>query len=145
MPTHRNVRADTTPADTKKQETGFYDAYSHFGRTLRLWFIAYGIGAPVVFLNNPAAVKPLFSSGWGQPVAFAFLLGVGLQILVALIYKGAMWYLYLGEIDDEFKQRARFKVAEWLSEAFWIEALADLGSLLLFSWATYHAIGTLAP
>ena len=56
-----------------------------------------------------------------------------------------MWYLYLGEMDVAFKQRTRFRVSNWLSEAFWIEILADLGSLILFSWATYRAFGALAP
>ncbi len=37
MAKSRNVKQIT-------QESGFYEPYSHFSRTLRAWLVAYGIG-----------------------------------------------------------------------------------------------------
>jgi hypothetical protein len=51
------------PHNSPSQESGFYEAYVGFARTLSVWLIAYGIGGPAIFLTNEAA-GTLFSSGW---------------------------------------------------------------------------------
>jgi hypothetical protein len=66
-----------------------------FARTLRVWLIAYGIGLPAIFLTNETAGM-LFSSGSGRIVAYAFLGGVAVQVVLAFLSKPAMSYLYLG-------------------------------------------------
>ncbi len=38
--------ADSAPGD------GYYKVYEEYSKTLRTWFVAYGIGAPVLVLNN---------------------------------------------------------------------------------------------
>ena len=58
---------------------------------LRVWLIAYCIGGPAIFLTNEAAGKTLFSCGSGRIVAYAFLGGVAVQVVLALLYKSAMW------------------------------------------------------
>jgi hypothetical protein len=75
------------PPESLAEDSGFVDAYAAFARTLRLWFIAYGIGGPAAFLTNAAAGEKLHKSGEGEAVAYAFLAGVMLQIIMALIYK----------------------------------------------------------
>jgi hypothetical protein len=95
----------TDGGQTARQESGFYTAYAEFAKNLRVWFLAYGIGATAIFVTNEGAGKRLLSSGAAEGVVYLFLIGVGLQILVALMYKTAMWYLYMGEFDAKEKNR----------------------------------------
>jgi hypothetical protein len=124
----------------RNEETGFFEAYAAFARTLRLWFIAYGIGGPAAFLTNEAAGQKLYASGEGRPIAYAFLAGVVLQIAMALIYKSAMWYLYVAEYQPTFKSSRRYNIAYKVSEAFWLEASADAVTLALFGGATLRLV-----
>ena len=45
----------TRTAASAKQDGGSHEAYVGFARSVRVWFIAYGIGAPVLFLTNKEA------------------------------------------------------------------------------------------
>jgi hypothetical protein len=74
-----------------KEEVGFYEAYAGFARTLRTWFVAYGIGGPVLFLTNDNAAKTFRGAPSAHLIAYSFLSGVLLQILAALLSKTAMW------------------------------------------------------
>lgn len=56
------VRGKDTRA-RKKEETGFYEAYAGFARNLRIWFVAYGIGGPVLFLTNSEVWQKVSESG----------------------------------------------------------------------------------
>ena len=37
-------------ADIDVDHNDYFEPYAYFARTLRLWFIAYGIGAPVAIV-----------------------------------------------------------------------------------------------
>jgi hypothetical protein len=93
--------ADKTPDLETKSE--FYAPYVEFAQTLRTWFVAYGIGGPVVFLSNDTALLALMKSGTLPRIGLLFLLGGGLQIIGALLNKHSMWYLYAGEVYTHSK------------------------------------------
>ncbi len=128
---------------TLEREKGFYEPYVGFAKALRTWFIAYGIGAPVLLLQSETCWSKLTSSGQALPPVLFFLAGVVIQILTALVYKTAMWYLYIGELDKQLKLKKRYKISDWLSETYCIEFVIDLGTLALFIVATYMVINIL--
>lgn len=127
-----------------KQEKGFYEAYAGFARTLRTWLIAYGVGAPVVFLSNEAIWSSVVNANKVRLVAWAFLIGVSIQVFTAILYKTAMWYLYMGEDNDAFRKTTRYKVSDWLSECYVLESILDLASIVLFAYATFVTVNALA-
>ena len=59
-----------------------------------------------------------------------------MQVLGALLYKSAMWYLYVGELAESTKQRNIYKIAEWISNCYALECLLDIVTVILFVWAT---------
>jgi len=126
-----------------KEESGFYEAYRDFARNLRTWFIAYGIGGPVLFASADDIWVALKDSGSGQIVIYSFLGGVALQIVAALMYKSAMWYIYIGELKPSFRKTIRHKISDWLSEMYFVEASLDILTLLLFGVATTLALRVL--
>ncbi len=130
-------------SSTGKEEKNFYDAYVGLSRNLRVWFIAYGIGGPVLFLSNNEVWQKISASEEGKLICFLFLSGVSIQLIGTLLYKTAMWYLYTGELHKDFKKRFRYKVSDFLSECYCLEFLFDLGTLITFGWATYKVFRVL--
>ena len=119
-----------------KQETGFSASYIEFAKTLRTWFVAYGIGAPILVHNQESLRAALRAAPDADRIVWCFLGGVLLQITAALTYKIAMWYLYVGELYPTFRSTRRYRVSDWISVALWLELLFDLGTILLFARAT---------
>jgi len=120
--------------------SGYFDGYVSFSGVLRSWLIAYGIGAPVLFITQADVTRKLADSGQALTVALLFLSGVFLQVIVALLYKGAMWYLYVGEVEPVKKKTKRYAISDWLSEAYWLELLFDLASIVFFLIATVRVL-----
>ena len=123
-----------------QEEKGFYKAYAGFAYNLRTWFIAYGIGAPVLFLSNKDAWDRIAVSGHAAQIAYLFLGGVAVQILEAIIYKTAMWYLYVSELDHLQAKGWRYRVSDWVSESYWLEMIFDVVTLVFFSVATVRTL-----
>ena len=91
--------------------------------------ITYGIGGPALFLTNESAGKSLLGASDGPIIAYAFLAGVAIQVTMALLYKTAMWHLYMGELDPEVKTAHLHRFWAWFSEKYWIEFASDAGPL----------------
>lgn len=128
-----------------KQESGFYEAYAGFARALKTWFVAYGIGGPVVLLTNEKASERLLSSSSARWIAYCFLAGVVLQVVSTLLSKTAMWYLYSAELEPPLKLKWPYKASEWFSDCYWTELLFDLFTLVFFAWATFRVLHALVP
>jgi uncharacterized membrane protein YGL010W len=126
-----------------REEAGFYPAYADFSRNVRTWFIAYGIGAPVLLLTTDSAIARLSASGQAKFISILFLTGVAVQILTALLYKSAMWYLYIGELRPDFRTSRRHKCADWISESHILELALDLITIGCFGIATFNAMNIL--
>lgn len=127
-----------TKPESKPSE--FYDAYAAFARTLRTWFVAFGIGVPALLITSDNARALLVGSGCARRVTCIFLAGVAIQVVTAFLYKSAMCYLYLTESDEAKKTGCLYKCFSWVSEWFWLEVVLDLLTLVLFSWATVEML-----
>jgi hypothetical protein len=116
-----------------------FEAYEEYSKTVRTWLVAYGIGAPVLFLTNEALARTLWKSGQAPRVAFFFLAGVVLQVGLAMLNKNVMWMCYYAEENDKFKAKKAVHFADWLSRQYWIDVVVDFGTLTLFASATWRA------
>jgi hypothetical protein len=123
-----------------KADRGFYEPYAVFSRTLRAWLVAYGIGAPVLFATQPSCARILASADAAMPIIGFFLFGVIVQVIAALLYKYSMGYIYFAELDGHFQKTKRYRIAEYISGAMWLEMLFDLFSIGAFTLATYMAL-----
>jgi len=132
-------------AEESKRETGFYEPYVNFARVLRTWFVAYGIGGPVVLLTGQNVAQAILHGPLARTIGYCFLVGVFFQVFHALLNKAAMWYLYIGEIGLIDKSTRRYQLADRFSECFVFELLFDLGTIFLFGLATLKALWAVAP
>jgi hypothetical protein len=124
----------------EQTDTNYYEPYAFFARTVRTWFIAYGIGGPVLLFGNGEAWKSLMAKGAAPTVIRCFLVGVALQVVTGIIFKAAMWYLYVGELGVLKDTSKRYRAADWLSSAYWPEVLVEFLTLSLFTFATWKAL-----
>ena len=138
MATNSTPAATSPPPD--KEDTGFFEPYSRFAATLRNWFMAYGIGGPVLFATNDVMNKKLGESGEAGAVMLLFVAAVVIQVLGAIVYKYAMWCLYVGELSTVFRERRRYKLSDQLSNSVLFELVIDLVTLFLFGWGTILAL-----
>ena len=130
----------------KSDDSSFYESYASFSRTLRAWLVAYGVGVPVLLVSQQFIAKAIIRAGTGGLVTWLFLAGVAIQVLAALLYKYSMSYLYFAETEPSLKKVPQVKVAVWLSNAIWLEALFDIGAIGLFVWGTFMVVtAVLAP
>ena len=119
-------------------EKGLFEAYSSAATNLRTWLVAYGIGAPVLFLSNEDLWQVLSEGKCAECVAILFLTGVFFQVVIAIINKNIMWFCYFGEYKITFKKTRTFRLCEWVSEQFWIDMLCDVISIACFITATFR-------
>jgi hypothetical protein len=104
-----------------KYEELCLNSYRTYEKTLRTWFVAYGIGAPILFLSNNSVWNKIAASKYSNCIATLFLVGVFLQIFIALLNKHSMWYCYRGEGDKDFQKTFSYKISFWLSDKYWID------------------------
>ncbi len=116
-----------------------FKVYEEYSKTLRTWLVAYGIGAPVLFLTNERLSKALFGSGQTRFIASWFLTGVILQVFLAVLNKNLMWACYYREEKPELKSSYLFNCADRLSRQYWLDLLVDSATMIVFAVATWRA------
>ena len=113
--------------------------------------VGYGIGEPVLLLTSKEAPQALAKSPQLNVIVTLFVLGVGLQILLALINKWAAWHMYRGAYalyqlenhdpdGDGHHSTRMYAVWRWINKQSWIDFLVDIGALAFFSFATWFAL-----
>ena len=121
---------------TQTDRDGHYNTYFSYATILRAWFVAYGIGGPVLFLTQSEIAAAISQSGWATFVIVLFLLGVSFQIVVAIVNKWVNWHLYF---DPDPATSTRPKLRAWayaMSNKFWFDVVCDVGSVVAFGLAT---------
>ena len=121
----------------------YIKAYDEHNKILRTWLVAYGVGAPVLVLANPALLNKVLLLEHCKLTFGAFLFGIALQILVALINKYTMWICYYGENNDNFRSGFIYRSAEVLSKQAWVDFLCDIGAIGLMAIASLYSLNTL--
>lgn len=109
----------------------YLDSYLDYNRILRSWFIAFGIGGPVILLTNDTLYADFLRLDEKGCIAILFFGGLFIQVFIAWINKMANWYKY--SRDDG----RRFEIASWLLRQFWIDITADILSICAFGLAIY--------
>lgn len=132
------------PAKPSSEASILFEAYSQHSAVLRTWLVAYGIGAPALFLSQDKIWIALAKSGHLPDIGRLFIAGVFLQVLLAAINKSVMWACYYGEEMPKFKTTKRYLCASSLSEIYLIDIVCDLITMATFGSATYLCFSVLA-
>jgi hypothetical protein len=93
---------------------------------------------------SDSARHSIIASGAGRSIAYCFLAGAGFQIVVALLYRTAMWYLYMEE-EEKATPRWLHRASEWLSYQYLVELVFDLLTLVSFATGTLKVLHAVIP
>jgi hypothetical protein len=127
----------SSPPSSLKDD--YKEAYRYHSSTLRNWYVAFGIGAPVLFLSNEYLWNKIVNSCNFEVIGFTFFLGVAFQVLLALFDKYASWVGYYERATGNNKHGIIHTIAEWWIQDDFFSFALDLGSLALFGCATFLA------
>jgi presenilin-like A22 family membrane protease len=131
------------PSSSQSLKDDYKEAYRYHSSTLRNWYVAFGIGAPVLFLSNEYLWKKIVTSCNFEIIALTFFLGAVFQVLLAFFDKYASWVGYYKEATGTSKSAFMHEKAEWwIKDDFW-SIFLDLGSLVLFGCATFLAFSVI--
>ena len=114
----------------------YLKAYQEHAKTLKTWFVAYGVGVLVLLISKDRPWEALISSGFAMLVAGLSVAGVSTQVLLVILNKMSNWFCYYGEFKPAFKSTWPYKASRWFEGQFWIDVLLDLSTLTAFGWAT---------
>lgn len=117
----------------------YLELYKQYTANLRSWFVIYGVGGIVLFASNTETFGNS-SRCTKARIASAFLVAVLVQVIVACINKYINLYLAFGEENPKYKEHKFYKIADKTSNHVWIDVVADVFSILLFSWAAIELI-----
>jgi hypothetical protein len=126
----------TPPVDRE----GFYRVYEEYAKSLRTWFVGYGIGGPVLILTQDKVKQVVVDSGEARFIAILFLLGVGFQIFLSLLNKWINWGVYAYSESKRMSESKRFRFCSAVSEKEYIDIGLDVGSFLAFGLATWKVV-----
>src|SRR4029077_12336887 len=142
---YRRGRQMTYTAEGEHEAAiGYYGNYQEYNKLLRTWFVAFGIGGPVLLYTRPELLQD-FTDVDRSRVVWALLIGSATQVVLAFLNKCVSWqehnYRFKHERDLKLNRNWRELLGKWLDDQFWIDVLADLASALLFGYAIYMIAG----
>jgi hypothetical protein len=110
--------------------------YTEYNKTLRTWFVTFGVGGPILFATQQDLATHLRMSGTLGTVVALFLVGCGLQVFLAILNKTASWYVYSGTHVSENQKTCTMQTAEQITEMYWIDVIADVVTAIMFGIAS---------
>jgi hypothetical protein len=130
-----------TTSRTQKREQdghGYYQNYAEYNRTLRAWFVVFGVGGPATLIVNQELSLQLARAGALRYVVGLFLVGAAAQVAIALVNKTASWYCYAAELHPRLVRAPAHRFWAWVNQQFILDVAMDLTSIATFALAIWE-------
>jgi hypothetical protein len=124
------------------EEFSSQNTFSLVETILRTWFVAYGIGGPILFMTQASLRAKLVAAPNGWLIGILFLAGLAVQVFESFLYKMTTLHLYRGEVENDIKSCCTYAFSEWVERNYWIDIILDLATFALFAYATILAFPT---
>ena len=113
----------------------YFEQYWRYCTAVRNWLVAFGIGCCVLLISEKDGIFREVSIQKKIDIIFWLIVGVIIQILLALLNKYIHWCVYWGMEDKNFRKSWWHKTAWKVSSCFWIDVLIDLSTIIVFTVA----------
>lgn len=113
------------------------ERYKSLSERIRVWLIVYGVSIAVLFITQAATLSHIDSSTKLFVLVPSFV-AVMMQLILAVSIKYQNLVVYKAYSEDEplTKQHRIYKVANWWSQAIWIDILVDVLTVICYIVAT---------
>ncbi len=125
-------------AQREREAQSYYQNYAEYNRTLRAWFVVFGVGGPATLIVNKELTDRLAQTGALRYVVAMFLVGAAAQVLIALTNKIASWYCYSAEAHPELADKGSRRIWAWVNQQFILDVAMDLTSVIAFGLAIWE-------
>ncbi len=144
----QTIAGSSDPKTTEDKSDGHFANYAEYNKTLRTWFVTFGIGGPFLLLTNEAVAAKFADGQLLRWIVYPFLAACSLQVLLAVMNKTSSWYCYhfyeeRPKTKDKMRWYHRFAIS--LGGHSWIDLLFDVGSLALFGISVVSIVLKLVP
>lgn len=124
---------------------GLRTAYRQHAGTFRAWLVAFGVALPI-FLSSNETIWGLFSkSPNARCIAYTFLCGISLQVILAIIDKYSDLFCLSAIMEWKDKDSVSTKCGVWWIKNDWPSIVADIVTLVLLGIAILGVIEVLLP
>lgn len=124
--------------EAPQQDDGAFKAYEEYAKTLRAWFVAFGIGGATLLVTTGSLKTDLRNAGVFNIVAYSFVFGIGAQILLAAVNKYANYSVYfLSDLKEA--QREPYPILRLFQEIstwYMFDMVLDLLTMTSFAIAS---------
>lgn len=115
--------------------SGLREAYRQHTGAFRAWLVAFGVAVPVFLASNEDIWAAFSQAGNRACIAYLFLSGVAIQVLLALADKYADLFCLTVVMGWRDKSAQSAKLGVWWIENDWPSIAGDVVSLGFFLWA----------
>ena len=115
--------------------------YAEYNKTLRAWLVGFGFGVPALFIINEPAQTTLLAAKESKCIIWLFLAGAAAQIFMAFINKVISWCAYRKHDKGEANVYFLVNLVAGLENAFVIDVILDIFSLITFGWSISLIVG----
>ncbi|MEO1616335.1 MAG: hypothetical protein AAFV88_10835 [Planctomycetota bacterium] len=122
-----------------------HDAYVEYNRTLRAWFVGFGVAAPVLIATQDKLFEAVAQSTFGRSIAICFFAGVLLQITNAIANKWMNWYRYEVSRGKPVHPAFMKPLSNWYRDAYFIHLAADVATGVLYTVSVVLLLLVLFP
>jgi hypothetical protein len=113
-----------------------YANYQEYNKTLRTWFVTFGLGVPALLLVNDKLWPALYAYTHHTRIILLYIIGCAAQVGVAMLNKVIAWHNY-DDHQTTATRDARFhKLCRKLENVFLIDMAADAITAIAFAYAT---------
>ena len=123
----------------------YYANYAEYNKTLRTWFVSFGIAVPALFLVNASASEKLLQSGVAKEIVIALLIGCASQILVAILNKYSSWHAYAESYNPKLRIKRGYRFWSFVSEQIWLDIAFDVFSICAFGYVLLQLFWMFVP
>ena len=117
-----------------------HNTYLEYNRTLRAWYVGFGVGGPVLVLTQKHLWDVIAKSDVALPLTLWFVFGVAVQIFIAILNKWMNWLRYEERVKSTGRNVKFVRIAEFYREYFAFQLISDLGTALIYGMTIKYAI-----
>ena len=116
----------------RQEALGYFDQYWKHSTALRNWFVVYGVGALALVVTHDSLFPQITAK---KILIGSIIVGIALQILLALLNKIVHWYVFWGKNLKKFQDTKCYRKCKWISEKFEIDITIDVLTIIAYGVA----------
>lgn len=110
----------------------YFEQYWRYCAAVRNWLVGFGVGSCILLVSEKSGIFKDVSHEKKGNILIWLMIGIVVQIVLALVNKYIHWCVYWGMESKEFRKSIWYRAANRVSRWFLIDVCADVFSIVAF-------------